>query len=276
MIEHQTDWDDAYANAPYIPDAASYPPKWAELAATFRTHLPTGLSARLDVPYGPAPRNRLDLFLPQASPKGLVIFIHGGYWLRFGKDDWSHLAQGALHNGYACALPGYTHAPQASISHITAEIAQAIALAASQVSGPIHLAGHSAGGHLATRQVCTNTNLTPGVTSRIRNVVSISGLHDLRPLLNTSMNTTWGMSETEAVAESPALHAPLPHVRVTAWVGAAERPEFLRQSRLLIQHWQGRCNATTLQEVDKMHHFSVVEHLAHSETSLVQTLIAAD
>ncbi len=72
------DPDRDYANGAFIPGASDYPPRWAEKAATFRASL--GLRAELDLPYGPAPRERLDLFLPEAPPRGVVVFIHGGYW----------------------------------------------------------------------------------------------------------------------------------------------------------------------------------------------------
>ena len=65
------------------------------------------------------PRNRFDLFLPEDTPKGLVVFVHGGYWVRFDKSYWSHLANGSVEHGYAVAMPSYTLCPQTRISGIT-------------------------------------------------------------------------------------------------------------------------------------------------------------
>jgi hypothetical protein len=48
-----------------------------------------------------------------------MIFVHGGYWLRFGRRDFSHLAQGACSRDWAVALPSYPLAPGASIPQIT-------------------------------------------------------------------------------------------------------------------------------------------------------------
>ena len=84
------DYDRAYANGPFIPGAETFPPRWAREAAAFRAAL--GPRARTGVSYGPRPRNALDLFLPDATPQGLLVFVHGGYWLRFDRDLWSHLA----------------------------------------------------------------------------------------------------------------------------------------------------------------------------------------
>ena len=148
------DYDRAYANGPFIPGAETFPPRWTREAAEFRTAV--GQRARTAIPYGPKPRNRLDLFLPEAAPQGLLMFIHGGYWLRFDREMWSHLAAGAVARGWACALPSYTLAPEARIGEMTQEIASALEVAASLVAGPVVVTGHSAGGHLSARMGCAD------------------------------------------------------------------------------------------------------------------------
>ena len=107
------DYDRAHANGPFIPGAEAFPPRWTREAAQFREAL--GQRARTAIPYGPKPRNHLDLFLPEGAPHGLLMFIHGGYWLRYDREMWSHLAAGAVARGWACALPSYTLAPEARL-----------------------------------------------------------------------------------------------------------------------------------------------------------------
>jgi hypothetical protein len=79
---------------------------------------------------------QFDLFLPEGAPSGLLMFIHGGYWLKFDRESWSHLAAGAVARGRACAVPSYTLAPEARIAAMTKEIASAVGVAAGLVSGP--------------------------------------------------------------------------------------------------------------------------------------------
>ena len=62
-------------------------------------------------------------------------------------------------------MPTYTLCPENRISGIVAEMGQAVEKIAGMVGGPIHLTGHSAGGHLATRLVCTNSPLSGAVLS---------------------------------------------------------------------------------------------------------------
>ena len=74
------DWDDAYANSPYIAGAADYAPRWKERAAAYRA---AHANAEIGLAYGAHPRQRLDIFRPQGTLRGLALFVHGGYWLAF-------------------------------------------------------------------------------------------------------------------------------------------------------------------------------------------------
>jgi acetyl esterase/lipase len=224
--------------------------------------------ADLDLAYGASERERIDLFRPEGEPKGLFMFVHGGYWMLFNKATWSHLARGALARGWAVALPSYALAPAARVSRITAEIGQAILFAAARVGGRLRLAGHSAGGHLVTRMLCEDTPLPETLLARLEQVVSISGLHDLRPLLKTKMNETLHLDQAEAAAESAALRRPVAGARVTCWVGAAERPEFIRQADLLANIWTGLGAQTRAVHVSDRHHFDVIEDLVDPDSEL--------
>ncbi|WP_027036647.1 alpha/beta hydrolase [Mesorhizobium ciceri] len=271
---HIVDWDDAYANGANIAGSDRWPAAWAEPAQAFRDALSAEGRARLDIAYGEGPRNRLDLFLPRAAPKGLVVIIHGGYWLETDKSLWSHLANGAVGSGFAVAMPSYTLCPNIRIAGIVSEIGAAIGEAAAMVGGPLMLTGHSAGGHLATRMVTTSTPLAADVARRIRHVVSISGLHDLRPLMRTGMNAALAIDEHEALTESPALLRPMDGARITCWVGGGERAEFLRQNALLANIWTGLGATTSVVVEPDRHHYSIVDGLADSAHPLTQSLIS--
>lgn len=259
--------DDAYANAAYIPGAADFPPRWERAAAALREGLLEQGLADLDQPYGDSPRQRFDLFHPGSTPKGLMVFVHGGYWLRFDKSVWSHLAAGALSHGWAVVMPSYDLCPQVRIADITRQIAQAVTTAAGMVAGPVILAGHSAGGHLVARMLQPGL-LPEAVAARLRHVMPISPVSDLRPLLRTSMNADFKLDEASAIAESPALTVERLPVPVTVWVGADERPVFLDQARWLAEAWG--CGHV----VDEgKHHFDVIDALADADSTMVRRLL---
>lgn len=258
------DLTDAYENAAYIAGAAAFPPRWAAEAAAFREHM--GASIRRDLPYGSRTRHRFDLVIPDTGPRGLVVFVHGGYWKAFGKDDWTHLAAGVVARGWACALPSYTLAPEARLSDITAEIAQAVRAAAEEVAGPVIVTGHSAGGHLAARMACADLDLLPG---RLARVVPISPLGDLAPLMQTAMNAILRIDTDEATRESPCRQGRRTGVSAHVWVGAWERPSFVQQAGALAAAW-----GVPLTLDPGRHHFDVIEGLTQPRSPLVGAVLA--
>lgn len=257
LFETQDAADTAHANGAFIAQADSFVPRWQAQATAFRQR--HAGRARLDLPYGPSARQRLDLFLPESPARGLLVFVHGGYWLAFGREDWSHLAAGALARGWACALPSYTLAPAARIAAMTAEVATAVRLAAAQVAGPVVVAGHSAGGHLAARMACRDQDLP-----RLARVVPISPLSDLSTLQQTRMNDDLRLDAAEIAAESPALLCKRAEVAAHVWVGGQERPLFLWQARRLSEAWD--CPWT----VDPgRHHFDVIDGMVQAGSPLM-------
>ncbi len=268
-----TDWDDAYSVGIYIPGAEEYPAMWDAEASSFRAMLTADKRAELDLSYGAGDRETFDLFKPDGKPQGLMVFVHGGYWMEFSPKWFSHLAAGAVERGWAAVLPSYELAPRAGISSITQQIGQAIDAAARRIYGPIHIAGHSAGGHLVSRMACADSPLSEATRQRLKRVVSISGLHDLRPLLKTDMNQTLKLDETEARSESAALNSPLRGPGIVCWVGSEERPEFLRQNDLLANIWTGLGADISLYHDNHKHHFDVIEGLAKADSRLTEALL---
>ncbi len=254
--------DRAYANGAFIAGAEGYPPRWAAKAAEFRAGL--GARAQLGLAYDGADRQKFDLFLPEGAPRGLLVYVHGGYWLAFGRETWSHLAAGAVARGWACGMPSYTLAPAARISQITAEIGRAVDVAAGMVSGPVVVTGHSAGGHLSARMGCVDAPVTAGIAR----VVPISPVADLEPLMQTLMNEKLGITLPEVAKESPARLARRKGVDAHVWVGGNERPAFLWQARLLSEAWD--CAWTVAQG---KHHFDVVDGLEDPGSALMEACL---
>lgn len=260
------DWDDAYANSKHIPDGDGYLDRWRADADAFRQRMSVLGRARLGVMYGHGPREIVDLFLPDGAPKGIFVFVHGGYWRQGDGSMWSHFAQGALDHGLAVAMPTYDLCPRVRIADITRQVATAISVIAREVSGPIRLAGHSAGGQLVARMLDPGV-LPDEVRARIAKCVPISPVADLRPLINTVMNQDFKLDLAAAEAESPVLMA-APTVPVTVWVGSDERPVFLDQAQWLADAW--RCERV----VDPgTHHFDVINGLARADSPLIQSIL---
>jgi acetyl esterase/lipase len=261
--------DIAYANRDFIPNADAILERWDVDARQWRELEAAVGRARLNEPYGRHERERLDLFYPAGQAKGLVVFVHGGYWRLLHRHSFSHFAAGATARGWAVALPSYVLAPEASIADITRQIAAAIARAAELVPGPIALTGHSAGGHLVARMACADSGLPLPVRARITSIAPISPLSDLRPLIETTMNEDLGLDDASARAESPALVQKALDVPVDIWVGGDERPALLDQARWLAEAWQG----AELHIVNGRHHFDILDDLKDPKSELLTRLL---
>ena len=259
------DVDRSYANGAFIPGSERLPGLWEAEAGAYRKSLKA--RARLNIPYGTQARQQFDLFLPHKTPLGLMVFVHGGYWLEFGRESWSHLAAGAVERGWACAMPSYTLAPDARIADMTVEVASAVKAAASMVAGPVVVTGHSAGGHLAARMACTD--MSKSVSARVTRVVPISPIAELAPIARTRMNNALHLSEAEIAVESPARLTRRQTCQAHVWVGHMERPAFLWQARLLSEEWD--CPWTA---VPDRNHFSVIDDLALPGSTLMDTCLA--
>ena len=255
--------DDAYANAAYIDGAADYPLRWQAEAAAFRARVHTDL----DIAYANLPGAAFDLFHPERPAKGLVVFVHGGYWRAFGKSDWSHFAEGALIRDHAVAVIGYPLAPTVRLADITRLVAKAIDCAAARIDGPIRLTGHSAGGHLVARAVMADA--TPTCAGRIATCVPISPVADLRPLVAQTLNDDLRLDPLEATAESPVSGQPIQGPKVAIHVGASERPAFLWQAGALAAAW-----AVPLRQMPARHHFDVIDDLRNPDSALMADLLA--
>jgi acetyl esterase/lipase len=260
------DLSDAYAIAAHTPDWESFPPRWTALSQAYRAQMAD--RSQLGLRYGPGARNWFDLYLPEGPSKGVVVFVHGGYWRAFDPHAWSYLAEGPRQQGWAVAQPAYTLCPEARIGQITQEITAAICAIAERIAGPIRLTGHSAGGHLVAR-MADPTLLPTAVAARIAHILPISPLGDLRPLLQTNMNPILQLDAAEARSESP-IFQPKPAMHVTLWVGAEERPVFVDQAKALSQSW-----ACDLVIEPNRHHFDLIDALAEPNTPMTRTLLGS-
>ena len=286
-------WDDAYDNSKSIGGSEDFIEQCTELAEQFRDRTRTEERFLPDISYGNGERQCFDLFLPESKTDslGLVMFIHGGYWHRLGREFFSHMAKGSTARGWTVAIPSYDLCPNVGIDEIARQMASALTSAVEQTGSgnkPIRLIGHSAGGHLVTRLVSKHYSasdsdgdhdskrrlLDDRLIRNIQKIVSVSGLHDLRPLLNTTMNDTLALTEITASCESPALLAPVGHMPITCWVGAEELPELKRQTSLLANIWRGfGIPIDAIAEPNK-NHFNVIEGLCDPSSPIVAKLLS--
>ncbi|MBP7452053.1 MAG: alpha/beta hydrolase [Ottowia sp.] len=261
-----------YNNRMRVPDHADYYARWAAESALVRRSLPCDL----DVAYGTAPGETLDVF-PAARPGApVVVFIHGGYWRGMDKSQHSFLVPSLRAQGAAVVVPNYALCPQVSIPQITLQMVLAVGWAwrnARRFGGDARrlvVIGHSAGGQLAAMMLaCAWPTAQAGLPRDVvKAALGISGLYDLQPLLHTpSLQEVLRLTPDQVAQASPArLPAPA-RGRLIGVVGGDESGEYLRQNRLIQQAW-GRERVPVASVLAGLNHFSVLDSLAQPGTRL--------
>jgi arylformamidase len=221
----------------------------------------------LDLRYGMRERNTWDLF-PQADPDApCIVFIHGGYWQRNSKDQFANLIAGPYARGWSAALPGYTLAPDASLTEIVAEINTALDWLAAHgpahgINGPVVLSGWSAGGHLTA--MCLGHPL-------VKAGLAISGIFELGPLRDTYLNEKLRLTDEEIVALSPMRLPPVNKPLSFAY-GTAELPPLMSDSRDLHALRSAAHLPGTLIPVPRANHFTIVHELRDHDGLLTRHL----
>ncbi|WP_334146713.1 alpha/beta hydrolase [Hyphomicrobium sp.] len=256
--------DLAFDNLAAAPDGPVLLARLAKASAVIRAQFP----ATMDLPYGSAPRARIDL-LPGRVDMPCLVYFHGGYWQMNSREMFTALAEGVRAHGWSAAFVGYTLAPEASLTAIVREIGVAIdwlneRSAASGVHGPLVAAGSSAGGLLAA--LALEHQVVIGG-------MAMSGIFELAPLRDTFLNVKLKLTDEEISDLSP-IRRPVVAKPFALAIGSAELPAVAANTYAFhaLRRFGGRCDP--LVEVPGANHFSILEELRDPQSALVHELLA--
>lgn len=256
--------DAAYDNNAAVPDSAAQVAARNAASAAYRTVHP----GALDIPYGTAPREAFDLY-PAANPEApCLVFVHGGYWQRNSRDLFACFAEGPAAAGWSVAMPGYTLAPEASLTDIAGEIGQALDWLHQHgprhgIAGPVILAGWSAGAQLAALHLSH-----PGVAAGL----AISGVYELAPIRDTGLNDALKLTDDEVATLSP-LRLPITEKPLAIAYGTAERPALVHDARAFHALRSAGHAPGPLIPVAGADHFSILDELRRPDGVLVRAAI---
>lgn len=270
--------DAQYNNRERFPDYVARFAAWAEWSAATRR----ARECRLDVAFGAAPGERLDLFPAPGENAPIYLFIHGGYWYSLDKGDFSYVAEGMAPHGVATAVNNYALAPGAGMDEIVRQNRAAVAWlwrhARDFGADPdrIYVAGHSAGGHLAAMLLATDWPAFDSGLPRdpVKGACAISGLFDLEPIRLSYLNRTLRLDPAAAARNSPErLEFPVP-APFFIIVGEDESDEFHRQSAGMAAKWRGLGYPCDLLTPPGLDHFAIVDSLIDPGAELVRRQLA--
>ena len=266
MRRHSPAWFDAqYNNRARIPEHPAILRHWYDESVSARKAYPE----MVEHAYGADATERLDVFPAKAAGAPVLVYIHGGYWRALGKRDQSFIAPPFVAAGAMVVLPGYALCPAVSVEHIVLQMVQALAWVhrhAAEHGGDqqrIVVAGHSAGGQLATLLLaCDWRSVAPDLPADlVKAALPISGLYDLEPLRHTPfLAPDLKLTAASAKRLSPAA-MPAPRGVLATVVGGDESEEFLRQADLIAEVWGPR-TVIAAERVPNRNHMSVLQEIA--------------
>jgi acetyl esterase/lipase len=218
----------------------------------------------LDVPYGDRERTKIDLYPADDAMAPCLVFLHGGYWQRNSRELFAMLVEGVAAHGWSVAIPGYSLAPDASLTEIVTEISRSLDWLAENggsygIAGPVVLAGWSAGAQLVAMSL-GHASVAAGL--------AISGVYDLAPIRDTALNNALKLTDREVANLSP-LRQPAIHKRLDIAYGTAELPALVLDSILLHESRIAANAPGRLFPIEGADHFSILGELRRPHGALV-------
>jgi len=255
-------------------------PRWLAWYAHESERARRELPCRLDVAFGAHPGERLDVFPAGAGPAPVHVFIHGGYWHRLDKADFSFVARGLVPAGAAVVVINYALVPTVDLDELVRQCRAAVAWVWRHARGfggdpeRIFVSGHSAGGHLVGMLMSTDWPAFAGVPpDALKGGCGISGLYDLEPIRLSYLNDALALTPDVARRNSPCLLAPSRANPLLLAVGGAEGPEYHRQTDAQAGAWRARGLPVDVLDLTGHDHFSIVADLGRRDAPLTRALL---
>jgi arylformamidase len=227
--------------------------------------------------YGDLSCETVDFFSADQPRSPVHIFLHGGYWQELGKEDASFPAPGFVRSGVTFVAVDYGLAPTFDLDEIVAQVRRAVAWVYANDElldvdpAQIVLSGSSAGAHLAAMAALTDWPALGVPQLALKGLVLLSGIYDLKPLLDTYVNDALGLDLTSAHRNSPlrllvdGAHTPTP--TIVAWA-ENETDAFSLQSQRFAEAWNAAGNPVVQFEARDRNHFDVVYDLSDRDSPL--------
>jgi arylformamidase len=256
----QAERDAAYDNNAAVANSVALIAARNEASARLRAARATAL----DIPYGHRERTKIDLYPARNKSAPCLVFLHGGYWQRNSREVFAMLVEGMSAYGWSVAIPGYSLAPDATLTEIVHEVTLSLDWLAANgapfgIGGPVVLSGWSAGAHLAALAL-GHPVVTAGLV--------VSGVYDLTPIRDTSLNIALKLTDQEVAKLSP-LRLPV-QKRLAIAYGSAELPALVCDSK---QFHAARMAANAPGELIVIHgadHFTILDELRRPDGALVK------
>jgi arylformamidase len=224
--------------------------------------------------YGVHADEVLDIF-PAPGGSGLVqVFVHGGAWKNFSKDDYSFVADGFVPAGVHTVVLNFSKLPTQRLPAVVDQVARGIAWVRDHAAdfggdpAQIHVSSQSSGSHLAA---CA---LQTGRLGFVRAAALVSGPYYLEPVVLSHRAEYVKLEAHEVKALSPGLHAERIPCPVLMAYAENDTDEFRRQTQAFAGELERTGKLQKLLLCPGVNHFELMEKYADPAHALVRGILA--
>ena len=229
------------------------------------------LGEPLRLAYGSSPIEGLDVFRARQPNAPVMLFIHGGAWLRGEAKNFAYPAEMFVDAGATFIAADFApvNAFDGDLAPMAAQVRSAIAFAyknAAQYGGDasrFFVAGHSSGAHLtavALTSDWTEFGLAPDF---IKGGLLMSGMYDMKPVRLSKRSNYVKFTDAMEDAMSPQRHIDRLCAPLTVTFGSKDSPEFIRQARDFVAAVTAAGKAGKLVEAAEYNHFDLSHSLGN-------------
>ena len=254
-------------------------PELAKVRAAQARKVRESAKSWLNLAYGAAPREKLDIYAAD-NPRGpVLVFIHGGYWRSGSKEDNCNFVPTFTRRGATVVLVEYDLCPQVTVSDIVRQTRAAIAWVYKNIRNyggdpaKIFVSGHSAGGQLTAMALAHDWSKEGLPADLIKGAVATSGVYDLEMVMKISVQEQVQLTPELARANSPLGHPPLVKCPLVVAVGGDEPEGWQQMSQDYFEYCgQNGLNAAYLVEPGA-NHYTMSEHLLDESSPLTRAMV---
>jgi len=278
----QEDLDAEYNLEQTVPDVSLYADFYLQESEKVRAEM----KYHLDVPFGPTLAEHADLYPAPGTKPGdggtapVLVYVHGGFWAMRTSKEFGFVARGPASKGVATVVVNYALCPYVTMDEIVRQTRAAVAWtyksAASFGGDPerIHVAGHSAGGHLTAMLLTTDWEGDYGLPADIiKGACAISGLFDLAPFPYTFAQPKLQLTWEQVSRNSPILHVPDAAPSLLLAYGEDETAELKRQSEDFLTAWKAKSLDADLLSLPGKNHYDVIDGFLDAGSPLCSALL---
>lgn len=164
----------------------------------------------LNQEYGPAPRQKLDIYIPKSvqANADVVIFYYGGRWQSGNREQYEFVADALTAKGMVVVLPDYRLYPAVDWPDFIQDGASAYQWVYKNIvryhGNPkrIFIMGHSAGAHIGA-MVSIKESLLGNNVNRPCGFIGLAGPYDFLPIADPDVQKVFSAANSELPITQP-------------------------------------------------------------------------